>query len=553
MSTPPPAHPQHPEQPGTPETHDAILTGPGHGSLSVAAILAETAHRMPDRTAVVCFGRSITYGDLWAQTLGYAGALRGLGIRRGDRVAMLVPNVPDFPRVYYAALSLGAVVVPIHLLFKAEEIEYVLRDSGARVLVAAAPLLAEAGKAAATAGVPVVTVLVPDELADKVPFPRLEDLAGDTLPLERYESVNPLAAATILYTSGTTGRPKGAVGSHLALVEQVHVALIDTFDLRTEDVVFGGLPLFHSFGQSSVMNTAFRRGAAVLLIPRFEPLEALELMVEHQATVFTAVPTMYIALLAAAEETTHRPPLRYAVSGGASLPVSVLEAFQSTFGAEVHEGYGLTETSPTVSFNYVGEAPHPGTVGRALWGVDVEIADSAVEDRIDVLEPGEIGEIVVRGHNLFKGYLGRPDDTADSIVDGWFRTGDLGTKDADDIITIVDRKKDMLVRNGYNVYPSEVEEVLLRHPGILNAAVFGLPDDTRGQEIHVAVIAKHDLTLDPAEVIEFVKERIAAYKYPRHVHLVDELPIGASGKVLKRELVEHFSAALHPTEQVVQA
>jgi long-chain acyl-CoA synthetase len=339
------------------------------------------------------------------------------------------------------------------------------------------------------------------------------------------------------------------VGSHLALVEQVHVNLLDTFDLRTEDVVFGGLPLFHSFGQSSVMNTAFRRGATVLLIPRFEPVEALELMAAQQATVFTAVPTMYIALLAAAESSPHRPPLKYAVSGGASLPVSVLEAFESTFGAEVHEGYGLTETSPTVSFNYVGEAPRPGTVGRALWGVDVEIADSAVEGRIDILGPGEIGEIVVRGHNLFKGYLGRPDATAEAIVDGWFRTGDLGTKDADDIITIVDRKKDMLVRNGYNVYPSEVEDVLLRHPGVLNAAVFGLPDETRGQEVHAAVIARDGVVLDEAEVVEFVKERIAAYKYPRHVHLVAELPIGASGKVLKRELVVQFSGDLDPTDE----
>ncbi|MEP7762411.1 long-chain fatty acid--CoA ligase [Sanguibacter sp. 25GB23B1] len=543
----------HPAQTQDLEQTDEAITGPGRGSLSVAAILAETAHRMPERTAVVCFGRSITYGDLWAQTLAYAGALRELGIGRGDRVAMLVPNVPDFPRVYYAALSLGAVVVPIHLLFKTEEIEFVLRDSGARVLVAAAPLLGEAGPAAAAAGVPLVTVLVPDELAEKVPFPRLEDLAGGSQPLGRYESVNPLAAATILYTSGTTGRPKGAVGSHLALVEQVHVNLLDTFDLRKEDVVFGGLPLFHSFGQSSVMNTAFRRGAAVLLIPRFEPVEALELMAAQKATVFTAVPTMYIALLAAAETSTHRPPLKYAVSGGASLPVSVLEAFESTFGAEVHEGYGLTETSPTVSFNYVGEEPRPGTVGRALWGVDVEIADSAVEDRIDVLGPGEIGEIVVRGHNLFKGYLGRPDDTADAMVDGWFRTGDLGTKDADDIITIVDRKKDMLVRNGYNVYPSEVEDVLLRHPGILNAAVFGLPDATRGQEIHAAVIAREGVTLDEAEVIEFVKERIAAYKYPRYVHLVAELPIGASGKVHKRELVAQFSADRFAHESASEA
>jgi len=520
---------------------DPTLAGLGHGSLSVASILAEQARRTPDRTAVVWAGTSTTYRDLWAQACGYAGALRARGIGPGDRVAMLVPNVPDFPRVYYAVLALGAVVVPVHLLFKAEEIEHVLRDSGARVLVVAAPLLPVAAPAAAAARVPIVSVLLPEALAAQSGVPRLEDEASVAEPISRLEPVNPLAAATVLYTSGTTGRPKGAVGSHLALVEQVHVALIDTFDMTADDVVFGGLPLFHSFGQSSVMNTAFRRGATVLLIPRFDPVEALDLMVRHGATVFTAVPTMYVALLAAAAEHPGRPPLRYAVSGGSALPVAVLEQFEATFGASVHEGYGLTETSPTVSFNYVTEPPRPGTVGRALWGVDVAIADAAVEDSVELLPPGAVGEVVVRGHNLFKGYLGRPEDTAAVMVDGWFRTGDLGTQDAEGILTIVDRKKDMLVRSGYNVYPSEVEQILVRHPGVAIAAVFGLPDAARGQEIHAAVVAAPGASLDGEDVVAFAKERIAAYKYPRHVHVVDALPVGASGKVLKRELVATFT------------
>jgi long-chain acyl-CoA synthetase len=527
-------------------TTDDALTGPGHGTLSVAAILAETARRKPERTAFVIGGRHVPYGVLWDQTRGYAGALRDRGVVPGDRVAILVPNVPDFARTYYGVLALGAVVVPVHLLFKAEEIEYVLRDSGATLLVAAAPMLAEALPAAAAAGVPVVTVLVPDEHAAAVPAPRLEDEAGRAEPIARYASVNPLAPATILYTSGTTGRPKGAVATHLALVEQVHVTLIDAGDVKPDDVVFGGLPFFHTFGQSAVLNTCFRVGAAVLLLPRFDPNEALEQMVEHGATIFTAVPTMFLGLVQAAERAPVRPPLKYAVSGGAALPLALLEAFENAFDASVHEGYGLTETAPTVCFNHVGEPIRPGTVGRPIWGVEVAIAEPEVEDRIELLGPDQLGEVVVRGHNLFKGYLGRPEATAEVVVDGWFRTGDLGTMTADDIVTIVDRKKDMIVRNGYNVYPSEIEDVMMRHPAIAQAAVFGVHDDQRGQEVHAAVVLMPGRHATAEEIVEFTSARVAAFKFPRVVHLTETLPLGGSGKVLKRELVATYSPAPAP-------
>ncbi|QEW01207.1 long-chain fatty acid--CoA ligase [Microbacterium caowuchunii] len=519
-------------------TPDPAVDGEGFATLSVANILGETARRHPDRPALHFAGHTIPYGVLWDQTCRYAGALRARGIGRGDRVAMLVPNVPDFARVYYAALSLGAIVVPVHLLFKADEIAYVLRDSGADVLVVAAPLLAEAVPAAASAGVPLVTVLLPEDAG--VDLPRLEAEAAVAEPLPRHTPVRPTDAATILYTSGTTGTPKGAVGSHLSIVEQVHCTLIDSFDLRADDVVFGGLPLFHTFGQTAVMNIAFRCGASVILLPRFDPDEALALMVAHDATVFTAVPTMYVGMLEAAQRTDARPPLRYAVSGGAALPVAVLEAFTAAYGASVHEGYGLTETAPIVSSNILSEPIRPGTVGRALWGVDIAIAHPDVEDEIHLIDPADLGEIVVRGHNLFKGYLGRPQATAEAVVDGWFRTGDLGTY-VDGVLTIVDRKKDMIVRAGYNVYPTEVEAVIARHPDVAVSAVFGVQDDVKGQEVHVAVVAHSERTIDPAELIAFTRERIAAYKYPRVVHLVDALPLGGSGKVLKRELVERYT------------
>ncbi|HLU27851.1 MAG TPA: long-chain fatty acid--CoA ligase [Glycomyces sp.] len=521
---------------------DAAVDGPGYGTLSIASILAETARRSPDRPALYFMGRSITYGALWEQTRAYAGALAARGIGPGSRVAMIVPNVPDFPRVYYAALALGAVVVPVHLLFKAEEIAFVLEDAEADLLVAAAPMLAEAAPAAARAGVPLTTVLAPEGLeVAGAPVPRLEAEAAAATPIVRHTLVNPLAAATVLYTSGTTGTPKGAVGSHLAMIEQVHCSLIDSFEMSADDIIYGGLPFFHSFGQMAVLNIGFRVGASIVLLPKFDPDEALELLVRHKATVFTAVPTNFAGMVAAAARNPERPPLRYAVSGGAALPTALLEAFEKAYGAEVHEGYGLTETSPSCTFNTVFEPIRPGTVGRPMWGVDVAVAEAKTEDRIELIEePDTLGEIVVRGHNLMKGYLGRPDASEAAVVDGWFRTGDLGTVDAEGVVTIVDRKKDMIIRNGYNVYPSEVEAVLARYPGVAIAAVFGLPHEVHGQEVHAAVVPAEGASLDAEALVAHLKEKIAAYKYPRVVHIMDELPIGASGKVLKRELVEMF-------------
>ena len=521
---------------------DPAIDGPGHATLSAAGILAESAVRHADRPALHFAGTTTTYRDLWDQTRAYAGALRDRGIGPGSRVAMMVPNVPDFARVYYAALSLGAVVVPVHLLLKSAEITYVLRDAEADLFVVAAPLLGEALPAAGAAGVAVTTVLLPaDTPAPAGDLPRLEREAAASTPIARHAATGPTDPATILYTSGTTGTPKGAVGSHLSIIEQVHCTLIDSFDLGADDIVFGGLPLFHTFGQTAVMNMAFRVGASVILLPRFDPDDALALMVAHEATVFTAVPTMYVRMLEAARRSDARPPLRYAVSGGAALPVVVLEAFRDVFGADVHEGYGLTETAPIVSSNTLAEPIRPGTVGRAMWGVDIAIADPDNDD--EVVLPGDadaLGEVVVRGHNLFKGYLGRPEATDAAMTDGWFRTGDLG-RYADGVLTIVDRKKDMIVRSGYNVYPTEVEAVLAQHPRVAVAAVFGVADDLRGQEIHAAVVAREPAAVDEAELVAFVRDRIAAYKYPRVVHVVGELPLGASGKVLKRELVERFT------------
>lgn len=522
---------------------EVLSERPGFATVNLAAVLAETAKHASERTAIIFGAEHISYGRLWSETRAYAGALRDLGVGVGDRVAVLLPNVPDFPRAYFAILSLGAIVVPVHALLKGEEIAYVLQDSGATRFIVAAPLLAEGAKGAAIAGVPVITVLVPNEKLAEAPFPRLEELAKTAEPVAGYEFLPPTATATILYTSGTTGKPKGAQGSHLSLVEHVNTLLLGAIDVDEDDVVLGCLPLFHTFGQMCVMNVAFRRGASVVFVPKFDGATALALLNEHKCTIMTGVPTMYIALLEAARSNPERPPLRYGLCGGAAIPVAVIGRMSEEFGIAVHEGYGLTETSPVATFNHYGRPTRPGTVGQPLWGTEVIIADAELEDHIVELPRGELGEICVRGHNVFKGYLNRPDADAEAVVDGWFRTGDLGTMSEDDYVTIVDRKKDMIVRNGYNVYPREVEEVLARHDAVSGCAVYGVPDPVHQQEIVATVTLMPGASAEPEELIEFVKEKIAPYKYPRHLDIVDALPLGPSGKVLKRVLVAEWNEA----------
>ncbi|SDR98347.1 long-chain acyl-CoA synthetase [Paraoerskovia marina] len=517
------------------------MSNPTNATVSVAAILAESATRHSDQTALIMGDQRITYADLWDQTRSYAGALRARGVGPGSKVAVLLPNVPDFARCYYAVLALGATVVPVHALLKGGEIRYVLEDSGATLLLAGAPLLEEAGKGAQAAQVPVLSLLVPDEMVDQVPVPRLEDEASSATPIDTYVPQAPDDVATILYTSGTTGEPKGAMGCHLALVEQVNTLLFDAIPMKSSDVILGCLPFFHTFGQTCALNAAFRAGASVVLLPRFDADNALSLMNAHGVTILMGVPTMHIAITQAAAKNPERPPLRFGVSGGAALPIAVLEKFSETFGADIHEGYGLTETSPVATFNHFGQPIRPGTVGQPIWGVDVEVADPLVRDSIELLPHGELGELVIRGHNLFSGYLNRPDATAEAVVDGWFRSGDLGTKEADGFITIVDRTKDMIIRGGYNVYPREVEEVLMRHPAVNMAAVFGLEHETHGQEVAAAVVLADGA--DPVtgeEIVAWTKEQIAGYKYPRTVQVLDTLPLGPSGKILKRELVRRL-------------
>ncbi len=508
-------------------------------SMSVVSILAESAIRYPDTIAIVTGNERTTYKELWNQTRATAGALAAYGVSPGIPVAMLIPNVSDFPRVYYAVLALGGVVVPINPLLKSEEIAFVLRDSGAQLLVCAAAFLEQAVPAARQASCTVVSLHSSVDMPESPA--RLEDELSKSNPINSYVPTLPGDASTILYTSGTSGRPKGAVGSHQALIMQVDVLLLNTLDMRHGDRILGCLPLSHTFGQTCTMNLAFRIGATVILMPRFDGDEALKLMVEYETQLFMGVPSMFVALLGAAKRNVARPPLRYAMSGGAAIPVAIIEAFRVEFAAHIHEGYGLTETSPVATFNHVGISPRPGTVGQAIWGVQVEVADPTRLDTVCLLQVGELGELVVRGHNIMMGYLNRPDETARVIVDGWFRTGDLGVIDDDGYVRVVDRTSDMIIRNGYNVYPREVEEVLARHPSVQQCAVFGVPHESHGEEIVAAVVLRPEMTMNPKAVRDFMYRQLAAYKVPRRIEIVESLPLGPSGKVLRRQLVAAFS------------
>jgi len=503
--------------------------------LSIASILAESAVRYAGRTAVVLGPLRITYAELWDEAKRYAAVLRSKGIGEGDKVALLLPNTHHFPLAYFGVLALGGVAVPVHALLKAEEIEYVLTDSGARALVCAAPLLGEGAKGAELAGVPVLAVLDGGDASVE----RLDELAASAQGIESIVPRDAHDTAVVLYTSGTTGKPKGAEITHLNVTMNVVVSAQHSFDIDETDVVLGCLPLFHTFGQTCCMNTSFYVGATVVMLPRFNGPAALDLLVDEKCTIFMGVPTMYVGLIEAAKSSEKRPSLKSALSGGAALPEAVLEQFNELYDTQVLEGYGLTETSPVATFNQKGFPPVPGTVGKSIWGVDVEIARAEVEERIELLPTDELGELVVRGHNVFKGYLHKPEATEAAIIDGWFRTGDLGTKDADGYVRIVDRKKDMVIRGGYNVYPRDVEEVLLRHPAVAQVAVIGLPDPTSGEEICAVVVL--DGEVSEADLVSWSKQHLAAYKYPRRVFFTDAFPLGPSGKVLKRELVATYT------------
>ena len=484
---------------------------------NLAEILTASAQRDGDAVAVKLDDVGLTYAQLDGATALVAGLLRERGIEPGDRVGVMLPNVPYFPVFYYGALRAGAVVVPMNVLLRRREVKYYLEDSGAKLLVAWGDFEEDAQGGADDAGCECVLVRpgeIEKTIAAATAVPELADRDDED-------------TAVILYTSGTTGSPKGAELTNANLRRNLEVSA-NLFSISPDDVIFGGLPLFHSFGQTCALNAGTFAGATLTLLPRFDPGKALEIIQRDQVTIFEGVPTMYGALLNhPGRESADLSSLRLCASGGASLPVELLNGFERAFGAKVLEGYGLSETSPVASFNHPDRERKAGSIGTPIEGVEMKLID----------EEDGVGEIAIRGHNVMKGYWNKPEATAEAIdSDGWFRTGDMAKVDEDGYFFIVDRKKDLIIRGGYNVYPREIEEVLYEHPKVLEAAVVGVPHPDLGEEVGAAIALKEGEQGEPEEFETFVKDQVAAYKYPRLVWFVDELPKGPTGKILKREI-----------------
>ena len=513
--------------------------------MNVAANLVRNATLLPDKVAIRFGERAISYAEFDRAANQVANGLRALGVGRGDKVALACPNLPYFPIAYYGILKLGAVVVPINVLLKGAEIAYHLKDSDSRAFLCFEGTpdlpLGQAGwdgfREAGTCEHFVLIMGDPSKPAVIEGANTLAQLMRDQPAACDLVLTVADDTAVILYTSGTTGRPKGAELTHSNLMMN-SLCNKGLMKLVADDVHLLVLPLFHSFGQVVQMNGAVLCGATMVLLPRFDPDAALAAMVRHQVTVFAGVPTMYIAILNLPDADQRHDlraiaaSMRVGVSGGAALPVEVLRQFERKFEVTILEGYGLSETSPVATFNQFEFECVPGSVGQAIAGVEVRIVDTH-----DLPVPvGEIGEVVIRGHNIMKGYYKRPEATAEAIRNGWFHSGDLGRMDERGYVYIVDRLKDMIIRGGFNVYPRELEEVMMAHEAIAQVAVIGVPEPVLGEEVKAVVMLKSGRQASAEELIAWCKERMAAYKYPRHIDIVAAMPMTATGKILKREM-----------------
>lgn len=506
-------------------------------SLNFASLLTESAKTNPDQTAVIFDGFKLTYSQLNAVTNQFANGLDRLGIKRGDHVALMMPNLPQFLIAYYGIAKLGAVIVPINVLFKAGEIEYILNDSEALALVTWEGFMEEAAKAYRLAPL-CHHLIIAQAPGSTIPLPsgesvlKFDAVYKTSLPVFETAPTQGDDSAVIMYTSGTTGKPKGAELTNLNCYFSA-IASEKLMPVSPNDVGLGALPFFHIYGQSSVMNSMIERVGAITLVPRFDPAKVFEVIQRDRVTIMCGVPTMFYALLHYPDRKKYDiSSLRYCISGGSALPVELLKAFEAEFNVPLLEGYGLSEDCASATFNLVQKPRKAGSVGLADWGTEVRVFDKNDQE----VGPGERGEIVLRGPNVMKGYYNRPEATAEVMRNDWFHTGDIGYKDEEGYFYIVDRIKDLIIRGGYNVYPREVEEVMYQHPAIREAAIVGVPNPKFGEEIKAFVSLKPGFEVTPAELIQYLQDRVANYKYPREVEIMPELPKNATGKILKTTL-----------------
>ena len=508
-------------------------------SFNISVLLRESAAARPDHDCLVLGDRSWTYAQVDAASDIVAAHLQDLGLEQGAKIAVQLPNIPQFLFAYYGLTRAGYVMVPMNPLLRAREMTHQLRSSDAEVLITVDVVAKEALKGARDAGD--LTVFVVSTGAGEIP-----EGTRDFTELMQPRRPVPMAptqaddTAVILFTSGTTGTPKGAELTHFGIYMNSTVST-DRIPIYPDDVTLAVLPFFHVYGLTSVLNICVRAGSTMVLLPRFDATAALDLIEKHRVTRFSAVPTMMVGMLEAGTEGRDLSSVDRVVSGGSALPGEVLRRFESEFPrATVLEGYGLSESTSSVCVNVSREERKVLSIGQPLWGTRCRVVDAEGQDLPRGSE--HIGELLFSGPTIMKGYYNDPESTRAALVDGWLHTGDMGYRDEDGFIFVVDRKKELIIRGGYNVYPREVEEVIAGHPSVSEVAVVGKPDPALGQEVVAVVSTRPGTQVTPEEIIEYAKASLAAYKYPRDVRIVETMPTTATGKILKRELAEQISS-----------
>jgi len=531
----------------------------------ITSFLADAVAERPRGVAIYFLGRAISYAELDTLVNRLANALQQLGVKKGDRVAIVLPNIPQYVIAHWAAMRLGAIVVPTNPLYTERELEHQMRDSGAETIFILDLIYSRlAAVRTRTAVRNVIVASVKDYMPPllrglfllsqlgakaRCHFPRTDgvhrfvDVISWGAPLAPEAELRPTDTAVLLYTGGTTGVAKGAELTHTNVVANALQARKWVWDIRDgEEVILTAIPLFHSYAMTACHHLAIQCKSAMVLLPRFDPVQVMKAIHRYRVTIFPGVPTMYVAI-------NHHPQaskfnlgsVRVCISGGAPLPVEVQTRFEELTGGKLVEGYGLSECSPVTHCNPIHGKRKAGSIGVPWPNTDACIVD--LESRLPV-PVGEVGELMVRGPQVMKGYWQNPEETRQVLQDGWLATGDIARMDEEGFFYIVDRKKDMIVTGGLNVYPREIEEVLYEHPCVKEVAAIGVPDDYYGEHVKVYVVPKEGAQLSAAELVAFCQGKLAKFKIPKEVEFRDSLPKSLIGKVLRRVLLEEHRAGL---------